>query len=265
MIILMGILVYQFSIEYAFVNRLRLSNVLQMNVAYFVLLIIPWIFLIEKRVLRIVLFFIILIPILFSVKRTAVIALSAGIVFGYGTELITKRDKGRIKKLFIILIVIVLAFFVFETINELTVGRLYSRFESIPEDRGTRRLKIYADVFHLLVNSSYIEWLIGHGHNTVKDYMFRGFSAHNDWLEVLFDYGLIGFCLYCLFHLLLIMKCINLTKESSIYASVFASSYIIFLIMSMTSHLIIYPYVFVIMTILWGSILGLTSESIQPQ
>jgi len=260
MIVLMGILIYQFSFEYVFVNRLRFGNENQLNLAYFLLLIVPWLFLIKKRTLRIILLITALIPIIFSLKRTAILAMSTAVLFGYGTELFEKGNKERIKKILTILIVIVLCIFVVEKINTSTKGRLIKRFESIVEDRGTKRLDIYEDVIHLLGDNSDIEWFVGHGHNTVKDFMFQGLSAHNDWLETLFDHGIIGLCIYFLFHLFLIMRCINLAKVNSIYAPVLSSSYVIFLIMSMTSHLIMYPYVFVIMTILWGSILGLTSR-----
>lgn len=257
---LITIYTFYFIKEYTFVNIGRINSRTTLNISYFFLLLIPWIFLIEKRLIRLILIILIMSAILLSVKRTAIISLFLATITGYLTEIFIQDRKTSKKYLFRLLFLVIFAVLLIFIINNFSSGWIFARFESIPQDRGTSRLDIYSKIFQLLSDSSFFQLLIGHGHNSVKDYMFGGLSAHNDWLECIFDYGIIGFIIYLFLNILIIKKIKSLYKNQSVYTPAMSSSYIIFTIMSITSHLIIYPYVFILMTSLWGIIFGITSN-----
>jgi len=250
---------YQFYQEFTFVN-LYLSKMYQLNISYFILLLIPWFFLLSNKKTRNCLIFAALIIICFSMKRTAIVSMGAAMIFGYGIEFLQQKRKLNLKYLISLLIIIILSAIVLVKINEISDGWIFHRFRNVKLDGGTKRLDIFYAVFNLLKSSSGYELLFGHGHNSVRNFMFKGYSAHNDWLECFFDYGGVGLMIYIFLHKMLLRKIYDLFKKKSVYTPAFISSYIIFLAMSFTSHLIMYPYVFTIVTILWGSILGLTSK-----
>ena len=77
-------------------------------------------------------------------------------------------------------------------------------------------------------------------------------SAHNDFLEVMYDFGLVGLLFYVLIHLSLIKWTIRLFRNGSPFAFPVLISYVCFFVMSMVSHLILYPTYFGLLTAFWA-------------
>ena len=141
--------------------------------------------------------------------------------------------------------------------NGINDGAAVERVENLEEDEGSGRLERYKDVLRLLRDEDNRgKIVLGHGYRTVEDSLGESSSAHNDFLEVLYDYGIIGLLLFVLFHLALIKRVLYLRKIESEFMEGYAVSYAIFFIMSMVSHLIIYPTYFIFLTSYWGAIEG---------
>ena len=70
---------------------------------------------------------------------------------------------------------------------------------------------------------------------------FEYTSAHNDFLEIVYDYGIIGLILYVLFLGNMIKNLFKLYVNRSRYFSMALSATILYLVVSTSSHLIIYP------------------------
>ena len=134
--------------------------------------------------------------------------------------------------------------------SELFVKRL----ASTAEDGGSGRIAIYESYLHELSRMSSSELLTGRGFDSGKLILVQ--SAHNDWLEALYDFGIIGLILYVALHILLLKRVIQLIRMKSSLAEPCAAAYAIFLMMSMTSHLIIYPNYFTVLVALWGIVEG---------
>ena len=108
-------------------------------------------------------------------------------------------------------------------------------------------------------NSSIKHWLIGSGYNSVllskvctDGFLGASVSAHNDFLEVLYDYGVIGISIYVTFFLSLINKGINMVRDQYKYGKSFISSILIVIFTSLTSHLIIYLNYYAIIFCFWA-------------
>jgi O-antigen ligase len=97
---------------------------------------------------------------------------------------------------------------------------------------------------------------LGLGYNAVALSSSAFSSAHNDFLEIIYDYGFIGLILYILFIIKIVKYNIILYKDSSIYAEGFSVSIILFLVISMFSHLILYQTYFFYLLIYWGIHIG---------
>lgn len=84
--------------------------------------------------------------------------------------------------------------------------------------------------------------------------VLKGPSAHNDFLEVLYDYGIIGFIMFIYLHVRVAKTTYKLHKHRSSYFIPYMVSFIIFVVMSIVSHLIIYPTYFCCLVAFWAYI-----------
>lgn len=101
----------------------------------------------------------------------------------------------------------------------------------------------------MFANSDFGSKLIGHGWNGVlRDSKYK-VSAHNDFIEVLYDYGIIVFVLYVSMIVRMFSKMSNMIKRRSKYSGQFACALILFLVLSTVSHVIIYEEILSIMLI----------------
>ena len=127
------------------------------------------------------------------------------------------------------------------------------------EDEGSGRIEIYEEVFFMVDKFDQKELLIGHGHNSTSEMI--GTFAHNEFLQVLIDYGLIGLFLYIALHLILIRKSITLIREKSSFAASFFASYILFITIAMVSHWFVMAQFVVILVSYWGAVFGISAKN----
>lgn len=212
------------------------------NHIYYVILLTPWIFLIKKRLFINICLALILFLTLYSAKRGAILIVLA-IVLIYLFYNYFRSPKGGISfkgvlvggLLMTISIVVLLQF------NESSEGYLLQRFESIEDDKGSGRLEIYAEVLENYSNSAIENKIFGHSHNSVKNSTSFRLSAHNDYIEIIYDYGIIGLFLFILLMKELFVRCRLLYKKKSEYFVLYLSVFIIFLFMTLISHIVLYP------------------------
>lgn len=233
-----------YSLNHSVVSDRLIGN----NEIFYSLLCLPWLMLIKSPRNRFFMVVLIVICAAVSLKRSAMIIslLSLGVVF-YMRFIEGKRFK-IVPTIILVCVVSIIYSFISESQN---VVNIVSRFNSIEDDNGSGRMGIYEMVWLLITKSSQMDLILGHGFNSVI--VSIGFaSAHNDFLEIIYDFGIIGIIIYVSFHLALIKRCISLKKQKSEYFESYLVSYIIFFVMSMVSHLIIYPTYFIILCAYWA-------------
>jgi O-antigen ligase len=133
---------------------------------------------------------------------------------------------------------------------------IFYELSNLTSDGGSNRDILYQEVFESIINMPYISLFLGLGYNAVALSSSAFSSAHNDFLEIIYDYGFIGLILYILFIIKIVKYNIILYKDSSIYAEGFSVSIILFLVISMFSHLILYQTYFFYLLIYWGIHIG---------
>jgi O-antigen ligase len=235
-----------------------LTRFLQNNLSYNILLILPWLLLLKRQYVKTVLIGLLLFITVFSLKRTAILALVLSFFTMFFVNGVIQRKK-RFKIILISLVLFFISFLVFDYVNQIYDNRLLSRFENIQEDQGSGRIDIYIKVLKGLDNDSFPELIVGHGYKSVGK-ITDGLASHNDWLETIYSFGLIGLLILLAIFYLLIKKIFFLIRIKSIYSSPFTVSVVLFFLMSLVSHLVIYPHVFVILTSFWGYIFGKTNK-----
>ena len=108
-------------------------------------------------------------------------------------------------------------------------------------------------------NSDLLHWVVGAGYNSVllskicTDGVLGGnVSAHNDFLEVLYDYGIVGLAIYISFFINIIRKAIKMKKDKYKYAVSFIASILMVISISLTSHLVIYLNYYAVIFVFWA-------------
>ena len=131
---------------------------------------------------------------------------------------------------------------------------IFERFSTLQEDGGSGRVDTYELVWKAFKNSTVIEQIFGHGFNAVFLDKVSVSSAHNDFLEVLYDFGILGFFMYILLMISFCQYTVILYKKRSNLFSIYIATLCSYIIISMASHLIIYPtyIVFLLLFISFG-------------
>lgn len=239
-----------------------LSNRLtQSNTIYFVFLTLPWLLLVKRNTSRSVLLILYTILGVWSLKRSMMLSL----VFIWSLYLILlwKEKGGKTLKTVFVVILLFAGIYGFEYANNVLKGELVERVYHEETDEGGDRLAIYQITWAMIQSSSTESIFFGHGHNAVRNNSILEMSAHNDFLEIIYDYGLVILLLYLGLWVYVFRRCFSLYKIKSALAFPYTVSLIIFLVMSMVSHLVLYATYFNYLVVFWGSVEGLYYKKIR--
>lgn len=166
------------------------------NTAYFFVALIPYVFLWGKhKVLSVLNLLLLLFFIVQGAKRGALIVGVAGaLVFIY--YLLSNVDSKKRMQSFLITLVGVLLLMMFAYNFYLSNEFLISRMSNLT-DGGSGRDLIYFNLINNWYDSnSIINHLFGFGFVSTVKYSGTGHLAHNDWLELLTNFGLLGVFIY---------------------------------------------------------------------
>ena len=191
-----------------------------------------------------------------SDKRTALISFVIALVLYFLINTYVKN--GNLLNAIGAFVIIALGSVVFYKLAIFIDGKfglgVISRLLDLSEDGGSGRLDIYSNVWNAFNESSLLEQLFGHGMNASAAVAGAG-KAHNDFLQILYDYGAIAFLLIVLFYFSFIVDAVRLIRRKSVYAASFVFSIVIGLFLAMLSYFIVYfTYVTCIMAF-WGYVL----------
>lgn len=228
----------------------------QTNSVYFVILTAPFILLVRKNNWRYFILGMVTFVALLSMKRSmmlAIILFWAIIAFVY-----LIKTKRIVEAVFASIVFMGLGFFAFSFVDDHSEGYLSSRFED--EDMTNGRERIY-EVTLLMIQNSDIEHLIlGHGHNAVRLDSPLEISAHNEFLEVLYDYGIIVLILYLFFWLYVIRRWLFHMRCRTFFYIPYTLSICIFAVMAMVSQLVLYASYFLYLVMFWAAVEAVTEN-----
>ena len=226
------------------------------NSIYYVLIFLPFILMCDTKTIKVggscLIFFLVLL----SLKRTALLAFLLAIFVNYLVESFKKKNDKRSRKpkrsilqFGVLLIILMLVYNYVINNNEIN---WVQRILSIETDGGSGRIEIYQGVWSMQKQSTLLEWIIGHGYNAVSLDSYFSSIAHNEVLEILYDYGLFAVLAIIAFVIKMAIFNIKLFLSNSKHTASFASSLVIFIVMSTTSQLVTMPSYFLILSFYWG-------------
>ena len=235
--------IFQFS-----VTSLGMSIEWASNQIYYVILLLPLFFMSSKGSRKYFVLFLVLMATVLSYKRTALLSVVLVCLICLYYDFL-KQKRNITKNLIVLFIIASLFILSFSFFDDYTGGIVSSRVESIQEDNGSGRLDIYQSLINAFSGLRLEQMVFGFGYNHVLTSGFahadgHNVSAHNDFLEVLFDFGIVGLFLYLIF-IFRLFKTTMLCKtfNSKLYQACLASICFL-LLMSMLSHLMLYPSYF---------------------
>ena len=246
MIVAMLITAFFYYKNWTFANEVDEAH---LGTSYYVLFLLPTLLLTPYKWLRYMGLFITGLVLFSSFKRGGVIAFVLGIIaYLFVKEILVERKFTRL----LVFLIALIALFIILIFVDNAMGNIISeRILNIREDGGSNRDQVWAMTWNMIKASDAQQLLFGHGYLAVLRDSPLKLSAHNDFLEVLYNYGIVAFVPYVLLHIRLIQQVFASIRAKHGYAPILAFTYTIFLILSMISIIILYPLMTLI-AITWG-------------
>ena len=218
------------------------------NSVFYLVLLLPLVSLLPLK-LKYICFIVSIIAVAFSFKRSAMIA--SGLMIGICVyiDCLNLLKNKLLKILLPIFILAIISYYVIY-LNDIFEGELFVRFEQLSDDGGSGRMDIFSKVLLIIEHRTFDKNIIGEGCDAVIKYI--GYSAHNDFLEMFFDYGIFGLIIYLLFFVRMVSSTIKSRKLGNNFFQANIASIIVFIVMSMVSHLWLYPTYFAYIIALWA-------------
>lgn len=196
--IIIAIIRYYSNINSTIAERISDNENVVSNTAYLFVGILPYIFLWkEKKYIGFTSLVVILYFVIQSSKRGALLTGLIGAITFLYYQLHTSPRRNRVKNYTTLAFGSSISAYVlykFYISNEFLISRL----ENLQEG-GSGRDIIYSSLWNNWLDSaSIINTLFGYGFMSTPKFNAMGQLAHNDWLEVLTNYGIVGIVIYCL-------------------------------------------------------------------
>ncbi len=198
-------------------------------------MLLPWISLLNNKILKYILFASLSGLALFSMKRSALLQISVGGFFYVLIQNMIVEQRKRILYFFLTPFVLLGLYLIISYVDTSTSGALFERFRSFQVDRGSGRLWIWADLWEQYKTWPLINRVVGKGYYITRELLWK-YEAHNDFIEALLAYGVIGFLANIFFSIYLSIKAAGMVLRRHPYAASFVFGVISFLIVSMVSY-----------------------------
>lgn len=237
---------------YVFFNSMVMKQFSsQSNMIYFLILPIPIILLHCDSKWRFRFLFLVSFLALLSMKRSMILT-----IFLFWTILGFKYLFGKGKKSLAIAMSVVfmgVAYGTVKAVDKVTDSGLSSRtIDYEKEDITNGREAIYTVTWGMIVQSTTAQLMLGHGHNAVRRDSPLIISAHNEFLEIIYDYGVIALMIYLGLWVYVIKQFLFHYRNNTVYFIPYTLSICIFAVMAMVSQLVLYVSYFLYLVMFWG-------------
>ncbi len=250
-------------ISYFYFKEFTISNMFgdeyaSIGAAYYPMFLLPMVLWARNKWVNMLSIAIVFIVILSSMKRGGTIALIGSlVVFVFVHQFFVKTGKYALLKAFgVFLLIIALLLGAFIYVDNMYGNWLSERLMALRYDGGSGRVDVWAETCRMILTNTLPEWFLGNGTNAVLRDSTQDLSAHNDFLEITYNYGVVVFFAYVMLHVVCVKQALRLMAKKSQLAPYAAMSYTQFLLLSMISHITVYPW-FPVFTLFWGALTAL--------
>lgn len=257
---------------FLFLNKVLISpsdgSFATLDTSILLIVMLPFVFNVKNNILRFSLIALIGVTSFISLKRSTVLAfVVATIIYQLYLVLKTQRkSKKQILNFLKLIVVLVGVFYLFHTINNITDNSLSQRIEAIWTDGGSGRDIIFAKTIAHIKEANFNNFVIGHGYKAAEKTF--GVFAHNDFIEILFNFGVIALSVFLLFLRELFIIGIRLAKARNVPNNTTASYFAtigLFLILGMLNVFVVVPVFMGTIMFYMGITIGMHSDIIKKR
>lgn len=154
--------------------------------------------------------------IVISAKRSSIIFIGIillTLILGGITK--TKHRIFKFVEICAALCIVSYLFIIWFDVDYVSMLSSFDRFEGMGEDGGSGRTDHYTLILLSFANSDFFSQLFGHGASAVSSAF--GIPAHNDFLETLYDYGVLAAISLIVFWISIIVRYIKTVKKKLIH------------------------------------------------
>lgn len=205
------------------------------NAGYGFLALLPaLVFVREKPAKMFVFLIIITVFVLIGMKRGAI--LIALIAIPYFFISIKNSISPKVRKSIIFVFVLFVCFSIFFVRYQINTSDYFvSRIDQTKNMNASNRENMYPFLFNHFLNADIFEQVFGGGLDNTLTVI--GDGAHNDWLEILIDHGIIGVIMFFLFWVNMYKDCKLSKNDRAIYAAM-----LIFILMNFLKTLFSFSF-----------------------
>lgn len=210
------------------------SNLGAIADVYYIVGLLPLIFIYTPKTYRIIPFLIACVAVLMTGKRAGFLALGVILILYFFPDAEQRKEKS----FFALILPYVLLLGIVSVIVAKFVGSLnlnmFTRLDRLSEDGGSGRADRWLHIWREIVaNETPISFFVGHGYNSVSSLV--GGHAHNDFIEIFYNYGIISVILYISFYISLIKECVKMYMAKFTYAKEFMVAIVVSVFLAMFS------------------------------
>lgn len=221
---------YVFSAGYGtYVIRNHFNRLVVVNLAYNVVVFLPWIVLINGRKMRWFGIGIILLIVLVSLKRGAIVVFPLMLITSILVDSVIRKSTATSAIKITTLVVLCLICLLF--VDHYFEGGLNERFTPERVATGSGRDAIYSATVTEILGRNLWTLMIGSGSGS--SIRLVGVGTHNDFLEFLFAFGVIGMTLYVKFCYAILCRLRYLIRISCHLAPAYAMAFVYVLTVGM--------------------------------
>ena len=229
------------------------ESVFLINSIYYIVTATPFMYLCKNPILKTIAFLLTSGAFLISGKSICLVVLVCNCIFLY-QSVVSGFNSSLYKKMlvliFVTIAIIVGIGFIQQFISAGNIQEVFNDFFNEVQEGGNGRFAIYEIVLDAFSRSSPLNIIFGHGFYAVDNTI--GFGTHNDFLMILYNYGIIGFVLYILFYFELFRCAKRLKNENSPFVTAYIVSICVFIILSMGSNIMNTQIQFLLLCVFWG-------------
>lgn len=185
------------------------------NSSVLFLMLLPSLFAVKNKMISLFIFCICLFFLIFGAKRGNIVAAVIPSIL-YVWVLLRESRRSFIKIILLIVVIITISYWLKELV--LSNEFLLKRIDSTLEGNSSGRDVIYNSMWDLWYNSnSLINILFGFGYDGTVTYSPTHHYAHNDWLEIIVNFGLLGILCYAWIFITIFKAILKMKLVSSKY------------------------------------------------
>lgn len=218
------------------------------NLVFWSLCSFPFVFLIPKRWAQLILFGVLFIIVVITGKRSVLISILAIALIWFFSQ--RKENTHKFRSFIITILFVSASLYVSSHYLGAFSDFLFGKMGDIVEDQGSGRLPLYRDVLNSMDSFNIFDWLFGRGMGSIT--LSGHTNAHNDALQMLYEYGIIGLVLYIIMFVKLFKRCRTVRSVDDNLFLGYVSCFVIFVVLGMVSNLVVFFSYFTFLCMYWG-------------